>query len=75
MRGFSVRIGVAVLAIIAVCLAPVVAFADAGEIRVPPGAPTASQPLSDEAEVQPPIGFWDEVLFVWSEAKIGPPIV
>jgi hypothetical protein len=62
--------GVAVLTFVGICLLPVAAWADAGEIRVPPGAP---QLASDEAKMQPPIGFWDVLLLVWLEAKIGPP--
>ncbi len=63
------------LALLAVSVVPVAAIADAGEISVPPGArQAASQSLLEEAKIQPPIGFWDELLLVWLEAKIGPPI-
>jgi hypothetical protein len=66
MRRVSVRHGVAVLALIAVCFVPVTAFADTGEIRIPPGA---SLP-SDQEKIQPPIGFWDVLLLVLIEARI-----
>jgi hypothetical protein len=70
----SLRRGVATLAVAALLLFPLAAFADAGEIHLPPGAPTASQLPSAGAEIQPPIGFWDALLLVWLEAGIGPPI-
>jgi hypothetical protein len=70
----SVRRGVATLAVAALLLFPVAAFADAGQIGFPPGAPVPSPQPSAQAEIQPPIGFWAEVLLVWLEAKIGPPI-
>ena len=70
MRRISIRGGVAVLTFVAICFVPLAASADAGEIRVPPGAP---QSASAEAKIQPPIGFWDVLLLVLLEAKIGPP--
>jgi hypothetical protein len=70
MRKVSVRRGVALLALIAVCLVPPAAFADEAKIGVPPASPAPSA----QAEIQIPIGFWDAVLLVWLEAKIGPPI-
>lgn len=74
MRRVSVRRGVALLVLLAVSLVPVAAFADTGQIGFPPGAPVTSQLPSAQAEIQPPIGFWDVVQLVWLEAKIGPPI-
>jgi hypothetical protein len=73
MRSVSVRRGVALLTFLAVCLIPIAGFADSGEISVPHGAAVASQASSAEAKIQPPIGFWDVVLLMWLEAKIGPP--
>jgi hypothetical protein len=74
MRRVSVRRGVALVALLAVSLVPVAAFADEGEIGFPPGAPAASAPPSVEGEIRIPPGFWDVVLVAWLEAKIGPPI-
>jgi|GEM_PF-3950670 len=65
--------GTATFAVIALLLFPLAAFADAGEIRFPPGAPT-SQPAPAGAEIHVPPGFWDAVLLVWLAVKIGPPI-
>jgi len=73
MRSISDRRGVAVFAFLVVCFIPLAAFADAAEIRVPPGAPAVSRPPSDGAEIHVPIGLWDVVLLVLLEAKIGPP--
>jgi hypothetical protein len=69
----SVHRGAATLALLALLLFPVAAFADAAEIRIPPGAPT-SQSAPAEGEIHFPPGFWDVVLLVWLAAKIGPPI-
>jgi len=69
----SVRRGAATFAVTALLLFPFTAFADAGEIQFPPGAPAHSS-TSIAAEIQPPIAFWDVVLLVWLAAKIGPPI-
>lgn len=66
--------GAATLAVAALLLFPIAAFADEAEIRIPPGAPTAAQQPSTAAEIQPPISFWDALLLVWLEARIGPPI-
>ncbi|MEA2235531.1 MAG: hypothetical protein QOC81_255 [Thermoanaerobaculia bacterium] len=68
MRRVSVRRGVALLALIAVCLVPVAAFADAAKIGMPPGAPATSQPPSAEAEIRMPPGFWDAAFLVLLEA-------
>jgi hypothetical protein len=73
MRKVSVRRGVAVLTFLVICLVPVAAFADATKIGMPPAAATVSQPPSNEAKIQSPPGFWDVVLLMWLEAKIGPP--
>jgi hypothetical protein len=69
----SVHRGAATLALIVLLLFPVAAFADAAEIRIPPGAPT-SQSTSAGGEIHFPPGFWDAVLLVWLAAKIGPPL-
>jgi hypothetical protein len=70
MRRVSVRCGIAVLVLVAVCLVPFAAFADEAKIGVPPASPAPSA----QAEIQIPIGFWDAVLIVWLAARIGPPI-
>ena len=66
----SLRRGAAMLAVSAVLLFPVAASADAGEIRLPPGAPASqsSQSVSAAAEISVPPGLWDAVLLVWLEA-------
>ena len=74
MRRVSVRRGVAVLVLVAVCLVPFAAFADAGEIQFPPGAPVTSQPPSAQGEIHLPPGFWDVMFLAVLEARIGPPI-
>ena len=65
----SLRRGAAMLAVSALLLFPVAASADAGEIRLPPGAP-ASQSVSAAAEISVPPGLWDAVLLVWLEAIV-----
>ncbi len=70
----SLRRGAATLAVTALLLFPFAAFADAGEISVPPGAPVASQAPSDAGEIHFPPGLLDALLLVWLEAGIGPPI-
>jgi hypothetical protein len=65
----SLRRSAASLAITALLLFPVAAFADAAEIHVPPGAPT-SQSASVGAEISVPPGFWDAILLVWLEAIV-----
>jgi hypothetical protein len=60
----SLRRGAASLAVAALLLFPVAAFADAAEIHVPPGAPT-SQQASAGGEIHFPPGFWDVMLAVW----------
>jgi hypothetical protein len=74
MRRVSVRRGVALLALSAVCLVPPAAFADEAKIGMPPGAPAVSQPSSVQGEIRIPPGFWDAVLLVWLDVRIGPPI-
>lgn len=64
----SLRRGVATLAVTALLLFPLAAFADAAEIQMPPAAPTASQLPSAAGEIHLPPGFWDAVLLVWLEA-------
>ena len=69
----SLRRGAAMLAVSALLLFPVAASADAGEIRLPPGAPASqssqsSQSVSAAAEISVPPGLWDAVLLVWLEA-------
>jgi hypothetical protein len=61
----SVRRGAATLAVAALLLFPVAAFADDAEIRIPPGAPTASQPPSATGEIHFPPGFWYVAFLVW----------
>jgi hypothetical protein len=61
----SLRRSAATLAVAALLLFPLAAFADAGEIHLPPGAPTASQLPSAGAEIVMPPGFWDVAFLVW----------
>ena len=70
----SLRRGAATLAVIVLLLFPFAAFADAGEIQFPPGAPTAPQPPLAAGEIHLPPGLLDALLLVWLEARIGPPI-
>jgi hypothetical protein len=64
----SLRRGAATLAVTALLVFPVAAFADAAEIGVPPAAPTATQLPSAQGEIHIPIGFWDAAFLVWLEA-------
>lgn len=68
MRRVSVRRGVAVLALLAVSLVPVAAFADETEIHVPIGAPVESPLPSAQGEIQIPIGFWGAAFLALLEA-------
>ncbi len=64
----SLRRGAATLAVAALLLFPVAGFADAAEIRMPPGAPVASPAPSAQGEIQFPPGFWGMAFLVWLEA-------
>jgi hypothetical protein len=63
----SVVRGVTTFAVIALLLFPLAAFADAGQIGFPPGAPVASPPPSTQAEIGVPPGFWGVAFLVWLE--------
>ena len=64
----SLRRGAATLAVTALLLFPVAAFADETEIHVPIGAPVASLAPSAQGEIQFPPGFWGIAFLVWLEA-------
>jgi hypothetical protein len=64
----SLRRGAATLAVTALLVFPVAAFADAAEIRIPPAAPVASPQPSAQGEIQVPPGFWGVAFLVWLEA-------
>ncbi len=64
----SVVRGVTTFAVICLLLFPLAAFADAGQIGLPPGAPVASPLPSAQAEIQIPIGFWGAAFLAWLEA-------
>jgi hypothetical protein len=70
----SLRRGAATLAVTALLLFPFAAFADAGEITLPPGAPVASPAPSAQGQIGFPPGLWGATLLVLLEARIGPPI-
>jgi hypothetical protein len=61
----SVVRGITTFAISSLLLFPLAAFADAGQIGFPPGAPVASPTPSSAGEIRLPPGFWDAVLLVW----------
>jgi hypothetical protein len=64
----SLRRGAATLAVTALLVFPVAAFADEAKIGVPPAAPVASPAPSAQAEIHVLIGFWNAVLLVLLEA-------
>jgi hypothetical protein len=64
----SLRRGAATLAVTALLLFPVAAFADEAEIHVPIGAPVASSAPSAQGEIHIPIGFWGVAFLVWLQA-------
>lgn len=64
----SLRRGAATLAVTALFLLPVAAFADEAEIRIPPAAPVASPQASAQGEIQIPIGFWGAAFLQLLEA-------
>jgi hypothetical protein len=64
----SIVRGVTTFAVISLLLFPLAAFADAGQIGFPPGAPTASQLPSAAGEIQMPPAFWDVAFIVLLEA-------
>ena len=66
----SVRRGAATLAVAALLLFPLAAFADAGEIQLPPGAPVASPQPSAQGEIHVPPGFWGAAFLALFEAIV-----
>lgn len=60
--------GITTFALISLLLFPLAAFADAGQIGFPPGAPVASPQPSAQGEIQFPPGFWDTTFLALLEA-------